>query len=191
MKYGYARVSTKGQDLQAQVEALQAAGCDQVFADKITGTSTSRPQLNKLCHKLQAGDVVVVTKMDRLFRSLSGALHQLEQWTDADIAFECLDQPLMNTTDASATGTLMRQILGAFAEFERSLIIERTAEGRERAKARGVKFGRKRKLSKDQVQHAAELVSEGRTIPEVAKLLKVERTTLWRRLRSMEVPDLS
>ncbi len=186
MKVGYARVSTAGQSVEAQVEKLKAAGCERVFADVISGAAHDRPELTKMCKHLHAGDVVCVVKMDRLFRSLSGALNQLEAWTDQGIRFECLDQPLMNTTDQSPTGTLMRQILGAFAEFERSLIRERTMEGRERAKARGVKMGRRRKLKADQVRHAAELVSQGRTVPEVAKLLGVDRTTLWRRLRAQE-----
>ncbi|MEQ8692328.1 MAG: recombinase family protein [Pseudomonadales bacterium] len=186
MKYGYARVSTVGQCPEAQVESLKSAGCEHVYVDQITGTTISRPQLDKLRAIVTKGDSVVVVKMDRLFRSLSGALNQLEDWTEAGVTFECLDQPLLNTTDNSPTGTLMRQILGAFAQFERSLIVERTREGRERAKARGVLMGRRRKLKAEQIKHAAELVNQGKTVPEVAKLLGVERTTMWRRLKEVE-----
>ena len=129
--------------------------------------------------------------MDRLFRSLGGALRQLEEWSNNGIGFECIDQPMMNTADTSPTGNLMRSILLAFAEFERELIIERTRAGREAAKARGVTFGRRRKLKPKQIAHAAELVAQGTPVPEVAKLLGVDRTTMWRRLRAYETGSVS
>ena len=186
MKVGYARVSTLDQNLDAQIESLQADGCEKVFCEKVSGASKNRPEFAKMCESLAEGDVVVTTKMDRLFRSTGGALNQLDDWTNKGILFTCLDQPLMSTNDTSPTGELFRQMLLAFAQFERSLIKERTAEGRARAKAAGQKMGRKRKLSKAQVEHALEQFEQGKSMRELSKLLRVDRTTLWRRITELQ-----
>jgi DNA invertase Pin-like site-specific DNA recombinase len=184
MKYGYARVSTTGQDLSAQVEALEAVGCERVFSDKESGTTDKRPALNRLRKALQPGDTVVVTKADRLFRSLRAMLDQFQAWDAEEITFECLDQPTMSTTDRTASGKLVRSVMAAVAEFERDLILERTREGRERAKARGTRFGGPRKLSNKQIEHAAKLLDEGFTLREVAEVLKVDRQTVFRRVKT-------
>jgi DNA invertase Pin-like site-specific DNA recombinase len=184
MKYGYARVSTTGQDLSAQVEALEAVGCERVFSDKESGTTDKRPALNRLRKALQPGDTVVVTKADRLFRSLRAMLDQFQAWDAEEITFECLDQPTMSTTDRTASGKLVRSVMAAVAEFERDLILERTREGRERAKARGTRFGGPRKLSNKQIKHAAKLLDEGQSLREVADILKVDRQTVFRRVKA-------
>jgi len=184
-RYGYARVSTADQCPQAQVEHLEAAGVDQVFTDHgVSGAKDERPALDQLREILQAGDTVVTVKADRLFRSLESMLAQLKAWEAEEITFECLDQPVMSTTDKSASGKLVRALLAAVADFERDLIRERTMEGRQRAKARGVRMGRRRKLGKDQVQHAAELLDSGKTLREVATILKVDRQTVHRRVKA-------
>lgn len=146
--------------------------------------NANKPELFKIERINECFHVTI--KMDRLFRSLSGTLNQLEEWANAGVLFECIDQPLLSTSDASPTGDLMRQMLLAFAQFERSLIATRTAEGRARAIANGKKMGRKRKLKPKKIEKAAERVAKGESIKEVADDYGVDRTTMWRRLRVLD-----
>jgi DNA invertase Pin-like site-specific DNA recombinase len=184
-RYGYARVSTSEQSAQSQIDRLQDACCERIFTDHgVSGAKDERPALNDLRGVLQPGDTVVTVKADRLFRSLESMLAQLKTWEDQNITFECLDQPVMSTTDKSASGKLVRALLAAVAEFERDLIRDRTMEGRERAKARGQRMGRRPKLSKEQVAHAAELLEGGKTLREVAWLMRVDRQTVHRRVKA-------
>jgi DNA invertase Pin-like site-specific DNA recombinase len=135
MIVGYARVSTDGQTLEAQQAALQAAGAERVFAEKQSGVKTDRAALARCLRSLEAGDVLLVTKLDRLARSTRDLLNTLAAIGEAGASFKSLGDPWADTT--SAHGRLMLTVLGGLAEFERHLILARTNEGRERAKARG------------------------------------------------------
>jgi DNA invertase Pin-like site-specific DNA recombinase len=143
---GYARVSTDGQSLAAQDAALREAGATRVFAEKISGAVTDRAQLAKAIAALAEGDTLVVCKLDRLARSTRDLLNTLAAIADAGATFKSLGDPWCDTT--SAHGKLMVTVLGGLAEFERHLILARTDEGRRRAQQRGVKFGRKLKLTR-------------------------------------------
>jgi DNA invertase Pin-like site-specific DNA recombinase len=138
--YGYARVSTRDQTLAAQDAQLRAAGAAKVYSEKISGANTDRPELAKLIRRLAPGDVLMVTRLDRLARSTRDLLNILDQICKAGAGFRSLADTWADTT--TPHGKLMVTILGGLAEFERSLIIARTGEGRSRAMARGVRFGR-------------------------------------------------
>jgi DNA invertase Pin-like site-specific DNA recombinase len=145
MIVGYARVSTQDQHLTGQLEALKAARAETIYREKVSGVRADRPQLAKLMGSLKPGDIVQVTKLDRLGRSTRELLELIERISKAGAAFRSLGDPLWDTS--SPQGRLLSTLLAAIAEFERELIRERTGEGRKRAMANGVKFGRKRKLS--------------------------------------------
>src|SRR5713226_4154847 len=147
---GYARVSTQDQHLTGQLEALKVAGADQVFKEKFSGARADRPQLAKLMASLKAGDVLLVTKLDRLGRSTRELLDLIERIGKAGAAFRSLGDPLWDTS--SSQGRLLSTLLAAIAEFERDLIRERTGDGRTRAMANGKKFGRPSKLTLHQRQ---------------------------------------
>jgi DNA invertase Pin-like site-specific DNA recombinase len=138
---GYARVSTDGQSLQSQTQALQGVGCARIFAEKISGAYRDRPQLAKALVALTAGDCLVVCKLDRLARSTRDLLNTLDAIGKAGATFKSLADAWANTD--TAHGRLMLTVLGGLAEFERHLILTRTAEGRTRAQANGVRFGRR------------------------------------------------
>jgi DNA invertase Pin-like site-specific DNA recombinase len=139
--YGYARVSTDGQSVAAQVAALRKHGAGKVFREVASGAKTDRAQLHRLLDQLDGGDVVMVTCLDRLARSTRDLLNTLATITGRKAGFKSIGDARADTT--TAHGRLMRTVLGGLAEFERDLIRTRTGEGRERAKARGVKLGRK------------------------------------------------
>lgn len=150
MKIGYARVSTVGQDYETQLAKLQAEGCDRILNEKQSGKSTeNRPELEKALDWLRAGDVLIVTKLDRLARSMGDLAAIAKRIEKVGASFKVLDQAGMDTS--TPTGKLLFNILGSIAEFERDLINSRTAEGRTAAKAKGVKFGRKPKLDDAQL----------------------------------------
>lgn len=187
MRIGYARVSTAEQSLDLQEKALREAGCERIFRDKgVSGSQRSRPQLEKALNALGQGDILVVWKLDRLGRSLAHLIEIVGNLGDRDIGFASLSESIDTT---SAGGKLIFHIMGALAEFERSLIVERTKAGMAAAKARGEHLGRKRKLSHDQLKHAQALVSEGRPRAEVARLLNVNPSTLYRRLMELETSE--
>jgi DNA invertase Pin-like site-specific DNA recombinase len=164
---GYARVSTRGQDLKPQLDALKAAGATAIYREKVSGARANRPQLAKLMGVLKAGDVVTVTKLDRLGRSTRELLELIDAIGKAGAAFRSLGDPLFDTT--SSQGRLLSTLLAAIADFERDLIRERTGEGRKRAMAAGVKFGRKRKLSDFQRAEAMKRRAAGETLAAIAK----------------------
>jgi DNA invertase Pin-like site-specific DNA recombinase len=164
---GYARVSTQGQDLAGQLEALKHAGAETIYREKVSGVRADRPQLAKLMATLKAGDIVVVTKLDRLGRSTRELLELIERIGKAGAAFRSLGDPLWDTS--SSQGRLLSTLLAAIADFERDLIRERTGEGRKRAMADGVKFGRKRKLSDYQRAEAVKRRAAGETLAAIAK----------------------
>src|SRR5882757_5859066 len=149
--YGYARVSTTGQTLANQEQALTASGIDKLFSEKVSGVK-QRLELEKLLAKLQPGDLVVVAKLDRLARSTLDLLHIVDQIGKAGAGFRSLGDSWADTT--TPHGRLMMTVLAGIAEFERSLILQRTGEGRTRAMAEGVKFGPNFKLTPHQQREA-------------------------------------
>jgi DNA invertase Pin-like site-specific DNA recombinase len=164
---GYARVSTRDQDLGPQIDAPKAAGAETTYREKISGVRADRPQLARLMAKLMPGDIVVVTKLDRLGRSTRELLELIERISKAGASFRSLGDPLWDTS--SSQGRLLSTLLAAIADFERDLIRERTGAGRERAMANGVKFGRKRKLSDYQRTEAIKRRDAGETLAAIAR----------------------
>jgi DNA invertase Pin-like site-specific DNA recombinase len=181
MKIGYCRVSADDQNPDLQLTALKRAGCKRVFTDKATGAHVKRPQLTKCLAPLQAGDALIVWKLDRLGRSLRDLIVLLDDLKARDVAFRSLTEAIDTTTP---TGRAMWQMVGILTELERSLLLERTKAGRAAAKARGVKMGPKFKLTPQQVAHARKLLEEGERLVQVAQLLNVSRRTLERALRN-------
>ncbi len=175
---GYARVSTDGQSLDAQHAALAAAGAERVFAEKQSGIKTDRAALARCLRGLEAGDVLLVTKLDRLARSTRDLLNTLAAIGEVGASFKSLGDPWADTT--TPHGRLMLTVLGGLAEFERHLILSRTEEGRQRAKARGVKFGRRPKLTKHQQAEALERIVQGETLTAIARSYNVSHMTISR-----------
>lgn len=177
-KIGYARVSTGDQTPALQIDALKDAGCDPIFTDHgVSGVATKRPQLDKCLNALKAGDTLVVWRLDRLGRSLRHLLELTEELRKRDVGFTSLSESLDTT---SPQGMLILSVMGALAQFERSLIAERTAAGRASARKRGVTFGRPRKLNEQQVGHAHKLAEEGKLPTDIGRLLGVSRATAYR-----------
>jgi DNA invertase Pin-like site-specific DNA recombinase len=176
--FGYARVSTRDQDLASQVAALQAAGCGNIFKEKASGTRTDRPELAKAIRRLEVGDVLVVTRLDRLARSTRDLLNILDAVAKAGASFKSLADTWADTT--TAHGKLLLTVLGGLAEFERELIRARTDDGRKRAKARGVKFGRPVKLTTHQRQEALQRLADGAVQADLARSYGVSEATISR-----------
>ena len=164
--------ATQDQDLSAQVEALEAAGATKIYREKISGVRADRPQLAKLMAGLKPGDVVLVCKLDRLGRSTRELLDLIDRISKAGAVFRSLGDPLWDTS--SPQGRLLSTLLAAIAEFERELIRERTGEGRKRAMANGVKFGRKPKLSPYQRAEAIKRRAAGETLASIARSYAVD-----------------
>ena len=178
MIVGYARVSTDGQTLDHQQAALVDAGCEKVFAEKQSGVKTDRQQLTKAIAALAEGDTLIVCKLDRLARSTRDLLNRLAAIADARASFKSLGDPWCDTT--SAHGRLMLTVLGGLAEFERHLILVRTSEGRQRAQQRGVRFGRKQKLTVHQQQEALARRAAGEALVDIARSYAVSHSTISR-----------
>jgi DNA invertase Pin-like site-specific DNA recombinase len=178
MIVGYARVSTDGQTLDAQQAALKAAGCERTFAEKVSGAKTDRRQLQRAIASLGPGDLLLVTRLDRLARSTRDLLNVLDDVAKRGAGFKSLADPMIDTT--SAHGKLILAVLGALAEFERSMILSRTSEGRKRAQARGVRFGRKPKLSAFQIKEALARKEAGETLTDIGRTFGVSHSTISR-----------
>jgi DNA invertase Pin-like site-specific DNA recombinase len=178
MIIGYARCSTEQQDYQSQLDALHAAGCERVYSEKESGAKSDRRQLANALNALGPGGVLIVTKLDRLARSLKDLLLTLDAIKGAGAGFRCLDVPALDTT--SPYGQLLLGVLGALAEFERSLIISRTSEGRRRAMAKGTRFGRKHKLTRFQIDEALARRANGETCREIARVFNVSHSLISR-----------
>ena len=177
--YGYARVSTDGQTLAAQDAALHAAGCAKVYAEKASGAKTDRAELRKAITRLGEGDVLMVTRLDRLARSTRDLLNTLAAITDRKAGFRSLADAWADTT--TSHGRLMLTVLGGLAEFERDLIRARTSEGRERAVARSVKMGRPPKLTPRQRREAIRRRDRGKeTLADIARSYNVSAATISR-----------
>jgi len=185
MKLGYARVSTDDQTLDRQRERLREAGCERLFEEKISGARRDRPELARLLDQLRPGDVVVVTRLDRLARSTGNLLEIAEAIRVKDAGLLSLAEPWVDTT--SPAGRMVLTVFAGIAEFERELIRQRTDEGRQAAKKRGVTFGRPPKLRPDQQELVSRLLQEGRSVSEVARTFNVHPATSY---RCIEMPAL-
>ena len=178
MIYGYARVSTDGQSVEAQVRQLAKAGCSKVFREVASGAKTDRAQLRKALGRLEAGDVLMVTRLDRLARSTRDLLNTLAAIAGKKAGFRSLGDAWADTT--TAHGRLMLTVLGGLAEFERELIRTRTGEGRVRAVARGQRMGRPPKLTPHQRREAIRRREKGETLAEIGRSYNVSGATISR-----------
>jgi DNA invertase Pin-like site-specific DNA recombinase len=176
--FGYARVSTRDQDLSAQITELKRAGCTKVHSEKVSGARSDRPELGKVLGRLEAGDVLVVTRLDRLARSTRDLLNVIDAVAKRGAGFKSLKDTWADTT--SPHGRLMLTVLGGLAESERELIRARTGEGRKRAKERGVRFGRPPKLTPHQRREALQRLAAGETQTDIARTFAVDPTTIGR-----------
>ena len=181
LKYGYARVSTSEQDHAGQVDALKAAGVVKVFSEKISGVRADRPQLARAIAALDHGDTLAVVKIDRLARSSRDLLNIVHDIEARGATFESLTEPWANTNSPQAAAMLT--MLSAFAQLARAFILSRTKEGSERAKAQGRRFGRKPKLTVEQIAHARDLQQEGRGLREIGSLIGCHASTVSRALQ--------
>jgi DNA invertase Pin-like site-specific DNA recombinase len=188
MRFGYARVSTDNQDTAAQVAALKAAKCDQIFREKASGGRWDRPELHRLLDRLRQGDVLVVWKLDRLSRSLRDVLMLMERLGELKAGFRSLTEAIDTTTPA---GRMMMQMVGAFAEFERAMLRERTKAGIATARSEGRVGGRKPKLTAQQQSEIVKMVWRGeRTAADAARLFRVHPATISRVLARNAKPVL-
>ena len=182
MIYGYARVSTKGQakdgnSLEAQEKALRESGANEIYVDAFTGTKTDRPEFDKLMNKIQKGDTLIVTKLDRFARSMSQGSELVSDLIERGIKVYILNIGVMDNTPSSK---LIRNVFFAFAEFERDMIVERTMEGKAIAKQNpDFREGRPKKYSRKQIEHALELL-ENNSYKQVEDLTGISKSTLIR-----------
>jgi DNA invertase Pin-like site-specific DNA recombinase len=177
-QFGYARVSTDGQSLTAQVAELKAASCERIFQEKVSGARSDCKQLTRLIAELDKGDLLIVTRLDRLARSTRDLLNLLGAVAEKGAGFRSLRDTWADTT--TAHGRLMLTVLGGLAEFERELIRTRTGEGRQRAKARGVVMGRKPKLTVHQRREAIARREAGEVLTDIARSYNVSHSTISR-----------
>lgn len=176
--FGYARVSTDGQTLDAQISTLKDQGCEKIFSEKVSGAKTDRKQLLKALSVLSSGDVLLVTALDRLGRSLRDILNVLDEISKRGVKFKSLKEPWADTT--TDLGKFLTQVVGSVAELERSLILGRTEEGKRRARDRGVKFGRKPKLTDFQRQEAIRRLQAGEAQMDIARSYNISQPTISR-----------
>ena len=188
MKIGYARVSTIDQNLDLQLDALKEAGCEQFFTDKITGTKFDRPNLNELKKILRKGDTVIVWKLDRMGRGLRDMIILMKEFQEKGVGFKSLTEGIDTTTP---TGTLIFHIFASLAEFERSLIIERTQAGLRAGRARGKIGGRKPKLTEEQKILVRKMHAD-KTIPlsVITDTFKMTRQTMYKALNEVKLKNV-
>jgi DNA invertase Pin-like site-specific DNA recombinase len=184
MKIGYARVSTRDQSLNLQIDALKKAGCEKIYIDIASGAKTERPELTKLLENLRPGEIIVIWKLDRLGRSLKHLVELVAELLKKDVGLQSLNDPVDTTT---AQGRLIFNIFASLAEFEKDLISERTQAGLSAARARGRKGGRPKGLSEQAeitARAAESLYKEGQlTVKEITKRLGIAKRTLYSYLR--------
>lgn len=185
MKYGYARVSTEGQHLEAQVAQLNQAGVDQIYQEKYTGTTTERPVFERLLQTLQPHDMLVVTKLDRFARNTHEALEVMQHLFDQRVAIHILNLGLI---DESPTGKLIFTIFSAFAQFERDLILTRTQEGKAYARRHNPHFreGRKETYSDMEILAAYQQHQSGLSYQKIAQKTGISLSTLKRRIKKIQ-----
>lgn len=178
MIIGYARVSTKDQNLGAQIEALQASGCKKVYSEKLSGKSRKRPELEKLMEQLRPDDIIVVTKLDRLARSLSDLVTIMAELSDLGVGFKSLGESIDLSTPA---GRMQMGLFAIVAEFERELIVQRTKDGLAHARSQGRIGGRRPSLNDFQRKELIERVERGDlSLPKVGEIFGVSRATVNR-----------
>ncbi len=178
-KVGYARVSSKDQNLERQIDQLRRDGVMQIYTEQVSGSSRDRPRLEETLRYLRAGDQLVVTSMDRLARSLIDLHSIVDELTGRNVSVKFLREGQTYSKNSSPISKLMLGLLGSVAEFERSIIKERQAEGIAKAKERGVYKGRKKALNSDQIEQAKEWIAAGVPKAAVARRLSIGRTTLY------------
>jgi DNA invertase Pin-like site-specific DNA recombinase len=176
---GYARVSTKDQSLQLQIDALRVAGCEVIFEEHESGAKKDRPELEQALDALGAGDTLVVYKLDRLSRSLKNLIEITSKLQQKNISLKCTSQPI---DTSSSMGMCFFHVLGAIAEFETGMIQERTLAGLEAAKRLGRLGGRPKTISQDKIVLARELDQQGRPRVDIARQLQISRASLYRLL---------
>lgn len=174
--FGYARVSSKEQNLDGQYILLKKVGCQEIIEEKMSGKNLQRPELDRLRQRVRGDDTVIVTSLDRLGRNLSELVAIVNEFKQKGVIFKSLRE---NIDINSAVGNMQFQMFAAFAEFEREIIRERTLAGLEAARARGRKGGRKPVLSKQQAQQIKTLYDNGTTVVEIAKSYGVSRKTIY------------
>lgn len=183
MRFGYARVSGLGQSLTEQEAQLNAAGCDVIYSEQMTGTRRDRPEFQALLDVLQAGDTLVVTKLDRFARTASDGITLVRELMTRGVAVHILN---MGVVEDTTTGRLMLTILSGFAEFERDMIVERLSEGKAQARRAGtLREGRKPKYTQQQMAHAMSLL-ETNSFTEVERLTGISKATLTRHKRKLK-----
>jgi DNA invertase Pin-like site-specific DNA recombinase len=178
MKIGYARVSTQGQTLEANLDQLREAGCEKIYKEIASGARSDRAQLKTLLRGLEPDSTLVVTRLDRLARSTVDLLTTIKAIADKGCTFKSLAEPWADTT--TPAGRLMLTVLGGLAEFERELIKARTSEGRERAKKAGVRMGRKPILTAHQIAEVRERKADGESVRHLARSYGVSPNTISR-----------
>ena len=185
MHIGYARVSTQDQNLDLQNDALKAAGCENIYTDKMSGTKKNRPGLEEILGFIRKGDTLVVWRLDRLGRSLKHLIQVLNKLDERGVYFKSIQESLDTSTPG---GKLIFHVFGALAEFERDIIRERTMAGLAAARARGRKGGRPRKLTKKQIAMAKKLMGD-QSIPidEICKTMGVSKATLYRCAHNLDL----
>jgi len=187
MKYGYARVSTKHQDLELQIEKLKDKGCSLIYSEKFTGTKCSRPELNKLLDKIKEGDTLVVCKLDRLARNVKEGIELIELLFKRNVKVDVLNLGLLENT---TVGRFYLQLLLAVAEMERNMIIERISEGLEKARKRDdFVCGRPKKFSREQINFALSL-RDTYTFKEIESKTGISMSTLKRESRAKKIEEL-
>ena len=180
MKIGYARVSTSEQHLDVQLTELKKAGCEKIYKEKMTGTHQNRPELQRMIDQLRKGDQVIIWKLDRLARSTRDLLDICDRIGAAKASFRSLSETWADTTTPG--GKMILTVFAGIAEFERDLIVERTASGRTAAQKRGVKFGRPGKLQPSQLEAIKSLLAQGKSVKDVADAFKTHPSTFYRNL---------
>lgn len=187
MRIGYARVSTEDQHLERQIYALRTAGCDRIYHEKLSGKKDQeRPELTRMLNELIAGDIVVVQKLDRLGRSLQDLINITEHLRDNGVSFISLNENIDTTTPS---GRLYFQIIGALAEYERHMILERARDGIRHAKSQGRHLGRKYKIQ-DADKHYQEAVMSGMSMKDMQERFGVNRSNIYRALKRMGLYEL-
>lgn len=177
MKFGYARVSTLNQDLEAQIQQLENEGCDKIYSEKFTGTKTDRPVFNAVLDTLHKGDTLVVTKLDRFARTTAEGINTVKELFERGVKVHVLNMGLVEDTP---TGRLILSVMLAFAEFERDMIVERTQEGKAIAKqSPDFREGRPNKYGKKQLEHALQL-KETHSYKQVEEITGISKSTLIR-----------
>ena len=194
MVYGYARVSTKGQakdgnSLEAQMDAIRSSGAEKIFVDSFTGTKMERPEFSKLLKEIKDGDTLIVSKLDRFARSVGQASDLITELIDRGVTVNVLNLGILSNNSVS---TLMRNVLLSFAQFERDMIVQRTQEGKAIAKLDpNFREGRPPVYSREQKQHALELLESGKTFRQVERMTGLSRSTLIRARRDQKTKSVT